>query len=282
MKNVNLNLGLKMSRRTMLRAAGVMLSLPVLEAMTPAFAAITPAANAKRFVGITLMLGLHGPNLVPVGTGRSYRASRYLESVQDLRNDFTVVSGASHPGVSGGHSAEACILTACPNARGAVSRNTISLDQLMAKKLGQETRLPSMVLNTTTQKSPCYTENGAMIPAENDALHLFGRLFVTDSPAEQQRQMDLIRQGRSVMDVVMADTKKLQGTLGPTDKRKLDEYLSSIREIERQLDFSRLPFRRHRRVQCPGKAHRFALAKLDTVARQQSLRRLMGSCWYSS
>ncbi len=225
----------KLSRRTLLRGAGVTLSLPFLEAMTPAFASTGETGRAKRFVGVSLALGLHNPNLVPEGTGRDYKPSRYLSSIQDLRNDFTIVSGSSHPGVTGGHTAEGSIFSACPNARGATSRNTISLDQLMAKHLGHETRFPSLVLNTNSQSSPSYTENGSMIPAENSAMKLFTRLFVDDTPSEQERQADLIRQGRSVMDLVGTEAKALQRELGSGDRDKLDAWFTSVRELEQRL-----------------------------------------------
>ncbi len=235
MKNVHFNFGAHVSRRAMLRGAGIALGLPLLEAMTPAFAVVKESKRAKRFVGVSMALGLHNPNLVPEGAGRVYKPSRYLKSIQDLRNDFTVVSGSSHPGVTGGHTAEGSIYSACPNARGATSRNTISLDQLMAKQLGHETRFPSLVLNTNNQTSPSYTENGSMIPAENSAMRLFTRLFVNDAPVEQERQAELIRSGRSVMDVVGAEAKTLQRELGAGDRDKLDEWFTSVRDLEKRL-----------------------------------------------
>ena len=203
--------------------------------MTRAFAAVKETKQAKRFVGMSLALGLHNPNLVPEGSGRDYKPSRYLAGIQDLREDFTVVSGSSHPGVTGGHTAEGSIFSACPNARGSTTRNTISLDQLMAKHLGHETRFPSLVLNTNSQTSPSYTENGTMIPAENSAMKLFTRLFVNDTPAEQERQAELIRSGRSVMDVVGAEAKSLQRELGSGDRDKLDAWFTSVRELEQRL-----------------------------------------------
>ena len=235
MKKVYFGSGAQLSRRSVLRGTGVCLGLPVLDAMTPAFAATSEPKTAKRFVGISLALGLHNPNLVPETAGRDYKPSRYLESLQDIRQEFTVVSGASHPGVTGGHTAEGSIFSACPNQRGTTSRNTISLDQLMAKQLGHETRFPSLVLNTNGQKSPCYTENGAMIPAEDNAIRLFTKLFVEDSPKEQSRQADLIREGRSVMDLVGAEAKSLQRELGPGDRSKLDAWFTSVRELEQRL-----------------------------------------------
>lgn len=235
MKSVHFNFQRQLSRRTLLRGAGVSLALPFLEAMRPAFAAAPDVRQAKRFVGVSMALGLHNPNLVPETSGRDYQPSRYLAGLQDLRQDFTVVSGSSHPGVTGGHTAEGSIFSACPNQRGATSRNTISLDQLMAKHLGHETRFSSLVLNTNSQTSPSYTENGSMIPAENSATRLFTRLFVNDSAAEQERQAELIRRGRSVMDVVGAEAKSLQRELGVGDRNKLDAWFTSIRELEQRL-----------------------------------------------
>ncbi len=236
MKNVNFNFGKKISRRAALRNAGISLTLPMLDAMTPAFAAAETGAKAKRFVGVSLALGLHSPNLVPKKAGKNYEPSLYLKSLQDIRDKFTVVSGTSHPGVTGGHTAEGSIFTACPNQRGATSRNTISLDQHMAKYLGHETRFPSLVMNTGGESSPSYTENGSMIPAERDPVKIFTKLFVDDSPAEQKRQAELIRGGRSVMDVIGAEAKSLQRELGKGDKEKLDEWFTSVRDLEKRLE----------------------------------------------
>jgi hypothetical protein len=225
-----------LSRRSFLQNAGVALGLPMLDAMTPAFAkAAAGQPKAKRFVGMSLTLGLHNPNLVPTEGGKDYKPSRYLQSLQDMRQHFTVISGSSHPGVTGGHTAEGSIFTACPNQRGTTSRNTISLDQHMAKHLGHQTRFPSLVLNTNSQSSPSYTENGAMIPAENSAMKLFTRLFVNDSPKEQNRQAELIRSGRSVLDIVSAEARTLEKQVGAADREKLDSWFTSVRELEQRL-----------------------------------------------
>ncbi|MFM7397770.1 MAG: DUF1552 domain-containing protein [Verrucomicrobiota bacterium] len=235
MKNVTLTTGKALDRRTLLRAAGVSLALPVLEAMTPAFAAEKPSPFAKRFVGVSLSLGMHSPFLVPQGEGTGYVPSPYLKGIQDIREDFTVVSGVSHPGVTGGHNAEGSIFSACPNSRGNTSRNTISLDQLMANRLGHETRFPSLVLNTNSSSSPSYTENGSMIPAENNAMRLFTRLFVDDSPGERRRQAELIRRGRSVMDVVAGEASRLRRDVSAEDRDRLDNWFTSVRDLEQRL-----------------------------------------------
>lgn len=244
MKNVNIHTGKQLSRRTTLQAGGVALGLPLLDAMSPAFAAQQTNTKAKRFIGISLSLGLHGPNLVPEQAGHKYKPSPYLKSLQDLRQDFTVVSGSSHPDVVGGHTAEGSIFSACPNTRGATSRNTISLDQLMAKHLGHETRFPSLVLNAGGSSSPCYTENGAMIPAINDPVALFKKLFINDSKDEQKRKNELINRGRSIMDVVALEAKSLQKQLGAGDKAKLDEWFTSVNQLEKRLTANQAWIRR--------------------------------------
>ncbi|MFT6178513.1 MAG: hypothetical protein ACJAQT_000585 [Akkermansiaceae bacterium] len=222
-------------RRTLLKQAGIALGLPFLDAMSPAFGASTPV-NPKRFVGVSLSLGLHNPYLVPKDKGTSYTPSPYLKSLQDIRDKFTVVSGASHPGVQGGHTAEASIFSACPMGRGANSKNTISVDQLMAKHLGDQTRFPSLVLNTGNEGSPSYSESGAMIPAIKDPRKLFATLFVEDTHEAKKSQAEIARSGKSIMDIVRAESKSLERQVGPADRDKLDEWFTSVRELELRLE----------------------------------------------
>lgn len=225
----------QLGRRTLLRGTGVALSLPWLSAMRPAFASAKETETPRRFVSMTLGLGLHGPNLNPEQPGRNYVPSRYLKPIEDLRNDFTVISGSSHPGVSGGHRAEASILTANPVGSSGRAKNSISLDQYMARHLGGHTRFPSLVLSSNGSDSPSYTDNGAMIPAMNSPSRLFDQLFVDESPSERSRQAQRVRQGRSIMDLVSGDAKRLQRTLGPGDRDRLDAYFTSVREFEQRL-----------------------------------------------
>ena len=221
----------------MLRNAGVCLGLPLLDAMVPAFAsAQSDAPKASRFFGISLGLGLHGPNWVPENSGRDYQPSRYLEPLQDIRDDFTVISGTSHPDVNNGHSTVSSIFTACPDGSG-LAHNTISLDQLMSNKLGSETRFPSLVLNTSSESevSTSFTQSGAMIPAEGDPASLFTRLFVDSSPQEQQRQTELLRQGHSLLDVITDESKSLARQVGNADQQKLDAWFTSVRDLEKRF-----------------------------------------------
>jgi hypothetical protein len=223
-----------LDRRTLLKGAGVAMAVPWLSAMQPALggAAVRPP---RRFVAMSLSLGLLAENLNPQEAGAGYTAPRYLEPLEDLRQHFTVVSGTSHPGVSGGHRAEASLLTAAPMTAAAQSRNTISVDQLLAKHLGGDTRFPSLVLGLSGSNSPSYTETGSMIPAEDSPARLFTRLFVADSPTERARQVQRACEGRSIMDLVADDTRALERQLGPGDRRRLDAYLTSVRDLEQRL-----------------------------------------------
>jgi hypothetical protein len=228
--------GRKLHRRTVLRGAGIAMGLPWLSAMERACGrAVTPAP--KRFVAMTLGLGLVGENLFPEAAGQDYQPSPYLKPLQDLRDRFTIISGTSHPGVNNGHRAEASILTATPIGNGQ-ARNTISIDQLLAKHAGPVTRFPSLVLGTGGADSPSYTENGAMIPALTSPSALFTQLFVDDSEAERQRQAERVQQGRSIMDIVAEDAKSLQRELGRGDQQRLDAYFSSVRDLEKRMSES--------------------------------------------
>ncbi|MEQ9407149.1 MAG: DUF1552 domain-containing protein [Fuerstiella sp.] len=235
MKNIYFGFQRRLARRTLLRGAGVALGLPLLSAMRPAFAGTEETSAPRRFVSMTLGLGLVADNLNPAQAGYDYEPSPYLKSVQDIRDQFTVISGSSHPGVTGGHRAEASILTANPVGSSGKAKNTISLDQHMAKYLGNFTRFPSLVLSSNGSNSPSYTENGAMIPAENSPSKLFTKLFVDDAPAEQRRQAQRVQQGRSIMDLVGADAKRLARQLGSGDRDRLDAYYTSVRELEQRL-----------------------------------------------
>ncbi len=234
-KDVQIICQRKLARRTLLRGTGVAMGLPVLSAMQPAMAAMDGANSPKRFVAITLGLGLVADHLFPQKSGIDHGSSRYLSPLKDLASQMTVISGVSHPGVKGGHRAEASILTTTPIGTAGRPTNTISIDQWMAKHLGGETRFPSLVLNTSGASSPCYTESGAMIPPQQSPRELFGRLFVDDSKEERRKQADRIRQGRSIMDLVGEDAKSLGRSLGGEDRNRLDEYFTSVRDLEKRM-----------------------------------------------
>jgi len=234
-KRVHFNFRQQLDRRSVLRGAGVAMTLPFLGAMTPAYASDQQALPPKRFVAMTLGLGLHAANLNPVEAGENYSASRYLKAIDDLRDQFTVISGTSHPGVGGGHRAEACILTANPMGSSGRAKNSISIDQYLAKFLGGETRFPSLVLSSSGNDSPSYTENGAMVPAVSSPSAVFDQLFANGTQAEREKQAVLVREGRSIMDLVEEDAKRLQKELGRSDRDRLDQFFSSVRNLEKRM-----------------------------------------------
>lgn len=229
----NFNFGHRIDRRTVLRGTGVAMSLPRISAMRPAFAD-DAVGTPRRFVSMTLGLGLLGDNLNPEQSGSGYEPSRYLKPIDDLRDQFTVISGSSLPGVNGGHTAEASILTGTNVGKGSSAKNTISLDQYLAKHLGQFTRFPSLVLGNGTN-SPSYTENGAMIPAARSPSRVFTALFIDESADERTRRARSIRQSRSILDLVSDDAKRLSRELGTGDRARLDDYFTSVRELELRL-----------------------------------------------
>lgn len=226
-----------LSRRTFLRTSGVSLALPFLDAMWPSLArAAAPAAAPQRLVTICASLGIYGPDFFPQTDGRDYQLSPYLETLKDHKNDFTVFSGISHPEQAGanGHTSEMTWLTSAKHPGLGGFRNTISIDQLVAEKIGFETRFPSLVLGTNST-SQSYTRSGVMIPADSKPSRIFAKLFLQGTPDEIKRQMQKLKEGRSIMDAVNAEAKRLGGRMGAADRDKLEEYFTSVREMEQRL-----------------------------------------------
>src|SRR3974390_3561817 len=180
-----------LSRRKFLRGAGILLSLPMLEAMTPVFAGALKAATGqpkpRRMLGICNNLGLLPEYFFPKDEGQDYTLSPYLERLADHRADFTVFSGVWHPDVDGGHPADNCFLTAAPHPGSAGFRNTISLDQYISERIGHLTRFPSLTLGVNVlqgQRSLSWTGSGVLIPCEEKAADVFSRMFLQGTKAE--------------------------------------------------------------------------------------------------
>src|SRR6266540_6040909 len=202
-----------LSRRRFLRGAGILLSLPLLDAMTPAFARAakriaadaTPGGKPRRLFGICNNLGLLPDNFFPKASGRDYPLSPYLETLEEHRNDFTVFSGVSHPDVDGGHPADNCFLTAAPHPGRGSFRNTISLDQYIGERIGHLTRFQSLKLGVNVQqgvRSLSWTGSGVMIPCEEKAADVFARMFLQGTQAETEAQVRKLETGQSILDAV--------------------------------------------------------------------------------
>jgi len=225
-------------RRRFLRTAGVTLALPLLECLRPVFAQGAKLPTPKRMLLISNNLGVLPKPFFPQGAGPDYELSPYLSALADFRGDFTVFSGLSHPDVNGGHSTENCFLTAARGPTKSGFRNQISLDQFAAEKLGQVTRFPTLNLGVNIDKanrSLSWTRDGVLLPAEDSAPALFQKMFVQGDPTAVQKQLHRLKERGSILDTLLDDTKRFSRSLGSDDKARLDQYLTSVREVEERL-----------------------------------------------
>ncbi len=209
------------------------MALPWLESMQPAWA--KEQAPPKRMVIICNTLGLHAPALFPKKTGADYELTDYLSIIKAHRKDFTLFSGLSHPGQGGEHLCEMTWLSAAPNPGMDGFRNSISVDQYAADKLGYVTRFPSVSLSSDTAKSQSYTNSGVMIPAEHRPSRMFAKMFLRGKPEEVARQKQKLGEGRSVLDELLSQTKILLKNAPVADRERLQEYFESVRTAEKNL-----------------------------------------------
>jgi hypothetical protein len=228
-----------LSRRTMLRAGGVAIGLPLLDAMLPL--GLGAEANAeklapRRMVLISRPLGAHSPYLFPEKAGLDYESTRYLKLLDDHRGRFTVFSGLSHPGHAHHHSAPGLFTgVAGEFIRNEQDlRNTVSLDILAAEQVGRETRFPFIGLGDAYS----YSHTGVRVPSfsvHGGAGAMFRQLFVDGTPDESARELRRLREGRSILDGVRQQARDLARNLGAGDRERLDTLLTSIREAEERL-----------------------------------------------
>ena len=231
------------SRRSFLRGAGIALSLPLLESMTSVFGAPAMSAAAtkpRRMLAICNNLGLLGDQFFPSENGRGYALSPYLKTLAAHRDDFSIFSGVSHPNVDGGHPADVCFLTAAPHPGSSSFRNTISLDQHIAEQIGVLTRFPSLTLGVNTRtRSLSWTGTGVAIPPQDKAAEVFKQLFFQGTPAQVAAQMRKLDTGRSILDTIAVQAKELEQRVTARDRDRLDQYFTSVRDLEHRLQASR-------------------------------------------
>ncbi len=228
-------------RRRFLRGMGVMFSLPVLECMTPVFSRAAASKTPKRMLLISNNLGVLPQHFFPQGKGAGYALSPYLKELAAFRNDFTVFSGLSHPAVVGGHSTENCFLTAARDPTRSGFRNSISLDQFAIEKIGQQTRFPTLNLGVNIDKanrSLAWTRDGVLLPAEDSPASLFRKMFIQGDANEVAARLKRLKERGSVLDAVSDDMRDFQRGLGSQDRSRLDQYLTSVRELEERLVIS--------------------------------------------
>ena len=234
------------SRRQFLKGVGVVLALPLLDAMTPSFAfggqSSEGEGKPRRMLAVCNNLGLLPGQFFPAQAGRGYELSPYLQNLREHRDDFTVISGVSHPDVDGGHPADICFLTAAPHPGSGGFRNTISLDQYIAERIGYRTRFPSLTLGVNIEqgvRSLSWTASGVLIPCEEKASDVFRRLFVQGTAAEVEAQVRQLDRGQSILDTVAGQARDLQRRVGNRDRARLDQYFTSVRDLEQRMQQAR-------------------------------------------
>jgi hypothetical protein len=253
-----------LSRRTVLRGCGTAIALPLLDAMTPAAeaaAAAVPPNVPLRMAFVYSPNGMHMADWTPEGDGSAYKLPATLEPLEKLRGEFSVLTGLAHQkananGDGGGDHARAMttFLTGVQARKtaGADIHAGVSVDQVAARQLGKRTRLPSLEIgaegggrsgNCDSGYSCAYSSTISWrsdtqpVPKETDPELIFERLFEDGQPHETEaaraRRLGL---QKSVIDFALEDANRLGKELGAADKRKLDEYLGAVRELERRIE----------------------------------------------
>ncbi|MFT5326866.1 MAG: hypothetical protein ACI8P0_004749 [Planctomycetaceae bacterium] len=232
-----------LDRRTALKSAGVSLALPWLECM----AADKQAAPKQRFFAGYFAYGVPMPaddapdrmdhGWFPVGEGRDYVAPAMHQSIMPLREKVTFLSGLSHPSMRGtsAHKGADYFLTGADILK-TYDKQSISIDQYLAQSMGQDTRFQSLVMSSFggvnrpyRSSTLSFDRSGRPIPAQNNPAEIFRRMFGTVTESEK----NALASRRSILDEVLSEAKDLNRRLGATDRKKMDEYLTSVREVER-------------------------------------------------
>jgi len=235
----------------MLRGVGACVALPLLEAMLPrrAFGSESiyqplPHSHVKPTPRIIFCYVPNGVNImewVPPASGKGNNLSSTLDALSRHREQFTVLSGLGHPKATGGHSGAdtwltGADLTAVP---GKDYTNTMSADQVIAERIGQHTRLPSLEIGDNSgtgsalhSHTLAFDRNGTPLPTENSPLRLFERLFVPEDAASRGATLKRYAEKRSILDEIAGEAGMLQKRLGSADQAKLSDYFASVRETE--------------------------------------------------
>jgi hypothetical protein len=226
---MNQQTSIKQSRRNFLRAAGACLALPAL-------ARAAEARPSQRLLAIHVPLGMMPQYFFPKSGETS---SPYLDLLANHRSRFTTFAGVSHPDVDGNHHAGQCFLSGAPHPGQPTFRNSISLDQFAAEKLGIDTRFASLELSVRQGEhyadSIAVSRSGVILPAETSAEKLYAKLFVAGTEEEKAATMRRIEAGGSVLDLILDKAKRLERSSVAADRQRLDQYFQSVRELEVRL-----------------------------------------------
>jgi hypothetical protein len=249
------------SRRAVLKAAGVTLGLPFLDAMVPAATALAETAAVPKMRmgffymphGAIMYNTSHGPAMdkwTPSGSGDNFKLSPILASLEPYKKYVSSFGNLENAATAGSvHSFTPSTWLSCtrPDTGRARAHMAVTLDQVISKVISQDTPLPSLevssetIVQTSAGNNSIYTtlsfrDADSPLPMETNPRKVFLQLFGEgDNP---QQRASISNQTDSILDLILDDTKKLQGRLGSSDRAALDGYLESVREIERRAQMA--------------------------------------------
>jgi len=225
-------------RRHFLRGLGITLALPAFESLNVGFAATAPSVTPRRLICIGNHLGFWPGGFFPTAEGRDYAISQTLAPLQTHRGDFTVFSHLDHNS-KGGHGAVHSFLTGVKKEESAgFPEKNISIDQVAAEHVGSATRYPSITAGIGEGTNMCWNRAGVNLPPVNNPARLFEALFVESSDEAKAVERERLSHRASVLDALRESAKQLGGNLDAADRGKLDQYLTSVRDVERRLQMS--------------------------------------------
>lgn len=221
----------ELNRRTFLRGLGVSIALPAFESLGRP--AVAKTAKAKRFVCVAPNYGMYPGGFFPAQTGADYAMPTLLKSLEPHRKDFSIFTNLDHPEVGGGHGCSNTLLNGVElkDMKGTPQRMH-SLDQHLAEQIGEGNRFPSLLLGSG---GISWSRAGIRLPTDASPTKIFAKLFLDDPKKTKERDRQYIGEDASILDVVREDARRLSNRLTQTDRDKLDEYLTSVRAVERHL-----------------------------------------------
>ena len=226
-----------LSRRRFLQGTGIALSLPAFESV--AVGNSTGNQSPRRLVCVGNHLGFYPGNFFPQAGGKNYVPTSTLQPLETHRKNLTVFSHLDH-GLNGGHKAVQGFLTSVKKEEAAgFPEKNISLDQAAAEHVGSATRFASINTGIKDGTDMCWTRAGVHVPPINNPATLFRGLFVNTPQRERKAERTRLRHQSSVLDALRDSANALNRTLNAADRDKLDQYLTSVRDVERRLQMSK-------------------------------------------